>query len=475
MANNRKINISNKSILVSSCIILGIFVLLIGYLVYFQVAQAGKIINNSYNKRQEVLAKKVMRGDILANDGSVLATTVLDADGNENRYYPNGRLLCHTLGYVGNGGSGLENSAAYYMLTSNENLWNRISNDLSGKKNAGDSIVTTLDVELSKVAYEALGNNIGSVVILEPSTGKILTMVSTPDFDPNTINEDWETVSKDAENAVLLNRATQGLYPPGSVFKLVTLLEYYRENPSDYMNYRYLCDGTYELLDTEISCAHKTAHGNQDVMQSLANSCNGAFVDMGLTLDIKKYADTANGLLFNQKLPLNMEYNISQFLLNEESTEWEIAQTSFGQGETLVTPIHLAMLCSGIANDGTLQHPYMVEKVINNNGKEITKFKSPGTTKLMTEDEAKMLQEGMKNVVDTSFEWLYGDVSYTLAGKSGTAQYGSKGYEHSLFVSCSPAENPEIVVVVVLEGGAQLKTSGAEVSKQIYDFYYFNR
>ena len=411
----------------------------------------------------------------MANDGSILATTVFDSEGNESRYYPNGRLLCHTLGYVGNGGSGLENSAAYYMLTSNDNLWDKISNDMAGKKNFGDSIVTTLDVELSKVAYEALGKNIGSVVILEPSTGKILTMISTPDFEPNTINEDWETVSKDAENAVLLNRATQGLYPPGSVFKLVTLLEYYRENSSNYLEYQYLCDGTYELLDTGISCAHKTAHGNQDVMQALANSCNGAFVDMGLKLDIKKYANTANELLFNQKLPLNMEYNISQFLLDESSTEWEIAQTSFGQGETLVTPIHLAMICSSIANNGKLQHPYMIEKVINDNGKEITKFNTPGTSKLMTEADAKLLQDGMKNVVDTSFEWLYGNSAYTLAGKSGTAQYGSNGYEHSLFMSYSPAEKPEIVVVVVLEGGPQQKTSAAEVTKQIYDFYYFNR
>ena len=361
------------------------------------------------------------------------------------------------------------------MLTSNENIWDRISNDLAGKKSSGDSIMTTLDIELSKVAYEALGNNIGSVVILEPSTGKILAMVSTPDFDPNTINEDWEAVSKDAENAVLLNRATQGLYPPGSVFKLVTLLEYYRENPTEYLEYQYVCDGNYEILDTGISCSHKTAHGSQELMQCLANSCNGAFVDIGLSLNTNEFADTANELLFNQKLPLNMEYNISQFLLNGDSTEWEIAQTSFGQGETLVTPIHLALICSGVANDGKLQHPYMVEKVISDNGKVIKKFDTPGTTKLMSEDEANLLQEGMENVINTSFGWLYGESEYTLAGKSGTAQYGTNGYEHSLFVSYSPVKNPEIVVVVVLEGGAQMNTSAAEVTKQIYDFYYSNR
>lgn len=472
MSTNKMINRSNQNILISTCIFLAVFLGLIVYLVYFQVAQAGHIINNPYNKRQEVLAKKVLRGDILAADGSVLATSVIDAQGNEIRYYPYGRLLCHTVGYVSNGGSGLENSAAYYMLTSNENILDIISNDLSGHKHRGDSVITTLDVELSQAAYEALGSNYGSVIIMEPDSGRILTMVSTPDFDPNTIDEDWDVISKDVENAVLLNRGTQGLYPPGSVFKLVTLLQYYRENSNDYKAYEYYCDGSYEIGNTKISCSHNMAHGMQNITQSFANSCNGAFIDMGLSLDITGYQNTARELLFNQKLPLNMEFSISQFLLDEESTEWEIAQTAFGQGETLVTPMHLALICSAVANDGVLMQPYLIDRVINTEDREIQKFSSQEYDKLISKDEAAFIQENMKAAVQNSFGWLFTDDKYSVAGKSGTAQYGTLGYEHSLFMSYSPVENPEIVVVVVLEGGKQQSGTAAEVSQKIYDFYY---
>ena len=107
---------------------------------------------------------------------------------------------------------------------------------MSGKKNLGDSVITTLDVGLSDAAYKAMGNNIGAVVIIEPDTGRILSIISTPDFDPNTIDEDWDSISNNSESSVLLNRGTQGLYPPGSVFKSVTLLEFFRQNPKTYMN-----------------------------------------------------------------------------------------------------------------------------------------------------------------------------------------------------------------------------------------------
>ncbi len=472
MSNNKNINRSNKNILVATCIFLAVFVGMIGYLVYFQLVEAGNIINNPYNKRQEVLAKKVLRGQILASDGSVLATSVIDTDGNEIRYYPYGRLMCHTLGYVGNGGSGLENSAAYYMLTSNENIWDIISNDLSGQKHKGDSVVTTLDVELSNAAYDALAGNYGSVIIIEPDSGKILTMVSTPDFDPNTIDEDWDIVSKDEETAALLNRATQGLYPPGSVFKMVTLLQYYRENTLEYEEYQYYCDGSYEIGDTKISCSHNVAHGMQNITEAFANSCNGAFIDMGLSLNISGYQNTARKLLFNQKLPLNMEFSVSQFLLDDESTEWEIAQTAFGQGETLVTPMHLALICSAIANDGVLMQPYLIDSIVNTEGRNIQSFSGEEYGELISKEEAVFLQNNMTTVVEKSFSWLFNDDSYQVAGKSGTAQYGSLGYEHSLFVSYSPVEYPEIVVVVVLEGGADKSKTAAEVSKEIYDFYY---
>lgn len=470
----KKKNLPNRGILVSTYLFLFTFLGLIGYLIYFDVVKAEDVINNSYNKRQSILAEKVLRGSILSEDGQVLAETVTGEDGTETRSYPYGSLFSHVVGYLNNGGYGLDNSSSFYMLTSSTNFIDQIANDLAGNKNPGDNLVTTLNVTLQQAAYDALGTNLGSVVILDPNTGEILAMVSKPDFDPNTLAEDWDSiVNSDDTSSVLLNRATQGLYPPGSTFKLVTLLEYVRENPDTYQDYSYTCDGAYELADGQsISCLNGNIHGVQDLKMSLANSCNCSFINMGLTLDISSYNATAKELLFNSKLPLSMEYKQSQFVLDESSTQWDIAQTAFGQGETLITPMHLAMIGSAIANEGVLMKPYLVDHIENTNGTTVKSFTSEEYQSLMTEEEASIIGEDMEAVIDTSFTWLYNEDNYTLAAKSGTAQYGTQGYEHSLFVSYSPVENPEIVVAVVVEGGAQRTTSAAEVAKVIYDTYY---
>lgn len=463
----------NRSILFSTYIFLAVFVGLIGYLVYFNIVKSDSIMNNSYNKRQEILAKKVVRGSILASDGSVLATTLVDSDGNETRYYPNGSLLSHVIGYIGNGGSGLESFGAYYMLTSNENMWNQISKDFAGEKSSGDNMVTTLDLGLSQAAYNALGSNIGSVIVMEPSTGKILTMVSTPDFNPNTIETEWENIISDENSSVLLNRATQGLYPPGSTFKVVTLLEYLREHPDDYEDYEYNCTSSYKVGNNSISCSHQTAHGLQNLKLSFANSCNCSFINMGLSLNKKQYQSTAEDLLFNSELPLdNIEYKKSQFVLTEDSDEWNTAQTAFGQGETLVTPMHLALITCAIANDGKLMTPYMIDSIASVDGKTIKTFKNSEYGNLMTKDEAAIIQDCMEAVITQSFGWIFGSSDYTVAAKSGTAQYGTNGYEHSLFMSYSPVENPEIAVIVVLEGGEQQSGHAGSVAKEIYDYYY---
>ena len=469
---NRK---NNKSIIVSTLIFVITFIAMAGYLIYFNLTQAESIINNSYNKRQGVLSRRTIRGSILSDDKTKLAVTNVDDDGNETRYYPYSGLFSHTIGYLNNGGYGLESLYGYYMLHSNQNFFERIGNDLSGNRNTGDNVVTTLNVGLQKAWYDALGSNRGAVIVMEPSTGKILAMVSKPDFDPNTLAANWSQITGEGSDSVLVNRATQGLYPPGSTFKLITVLEYLREHKNDYGQYHYICDGTYELGNNTINCVRTTAHGDVDLFSSLAVSCNCSFINIGLSLDLDRYKKTAEKMLFNKELPTNLEYNKSRFVLNGESSEWDIAQTSFGQGKTVITPFHLALITCTIANNGTLMEPYLVSSVESTNGMTVKKFKEEKYDTLITEKEASLLKKGMEQVVKDSFSWLFGGVEYTLAAKSGSAQYGTEGYEHSLYASFSPADNPEIAVVAVVEGGPQRNTTAAEVTKQIYDYYYSNK
>lgn len=469
---NRK---NNKSIIVSTLIFVITFIAMAGYLIYFNLTQAESIINNSYNKRQGVLSRRTIRGSILSDDKTKLAVTNVDDDGNETRYYPYSGLFSHTIGYLNNGGYGLESLYGYYMLHSNQNFFEQIGNDLSGNRNTGDNVVTTLNVGLQKACYDALGSNRGAVIVMEPSTGKILAMVSKPDFDPNTLAANWSQITGEGSDSVLVNRATQGLYPPGSTFKLITMLEYLREHKNDYGQYHYICDGTYELGNNTINCVRTTAHGDVDLFSSLAVSCNCSFINIGLSLDLDRYKKTAGKMLFNKELPTNLEYNKSRFVLNGESSEWDIAQTSFGQGKTVITPFHLALITCTIANNGTLMEPYLVSSVESTNGMTVKKFKEEKYDTLITEKEASLLKKGMEQVVKDSFSWLFGGVEYTLAAKSGSAQYGTEGYEHSLYASFSPADNPEIAVVAVVEGGPQRNTTAAEVTKQIYDYYYSNK
>lgn len=469
---NRK---NNKSIIVSTLIFVITFIAMAGYLIYFNLTQAESIINNSYNKRQGVLSRHTIRGSILSDDKTKLAVTNVDDDGNETRYYPYSGLFSHAIGYLNNGGYGLESLYGYYMLHSNQNFFEQIGNDLSGNRNTGDNVITTLNVNLQKACYDALGSNRGAVIVMEPSTGKILAMVSKPDFDPNTLAANWSQITGEGSDSVLVNRATQGLYPPGSTFKLITMLEYLREHKNDYGQYHYICDGTYELGNNTINCVRTTAHGDVDLFSSLAVSCNCSFINIGLSLDLDRYKKTAEKMLFNKELPTNLEYNKSRFVLNGESSEWDIAQTSFGQGKTVITPFHLALITCTIANNGTLMEPYLVSSVESTNGMIVKKFKEEKYDTLITEKEASLLKKGMEQVVKDSFSWLFGGVEYTLAAKSGSAQYGTEGYEHSLYASFSPADNPEIAVVAVVEGGPQRNTTAAEVTKQIYDYYYSNK
>lgn len=214
---------TDKSILFVTYIMVGLFVGLMGYFGYFLQVQSETVINNSYNARLDSFSDRIIRGEILSNDGTVLAKTNVAEDGTEVREYPYGSLFAHVVGYSDQGKTGLESLANFYLLSSHMNLVEQAVNELSDTKNLGDQVVTTLDVGLQQAASDALGDRRGAVVVMEPDTGKILAMVSKPGFDPNQLSSQWESlISGDNTEAQLLNRAAQGVYPPGSTFKIVT-------------------------------------------------------------------------------------------------------------------------------------------------------------------------------------------------------------------------------------------------------------
>ena len=220
-----------------------IFVSLIGYLIYFDAVKSDDFINSPYNTRQDTFSDRVVRGNIQSSDGEILAQTDVSEDGTEQRNYPYANIFAHAVGYDTNGKSGLESEANFQLLTSHSFFLEQMKNEFSGKKNQGDTVISSLNADLQTTAYNSLGDRRGAVVVMEPSTGRILAMVSKPDFDPNTIAENWNTLVNDENNSSLLNRATNGAYPPGSTFKIVTALDYFRQKGS-LEGYSYLCQGS---------------------------------------------------------------------------------------------------------------------------------------------------------------------------------------------------------------------------------------
>jgi len=326
---------------------------------------------------------------------------------------------------------------------------------------------------LQKAAYKALGSNKGAVIVMESSTGKILAMVSKPDFDPNLVDKDYDKwINYDSSESVLLNRATQGLYAPGSTFKILTTLEYIRENGTD-NSFMYVCNGSdYEEGGTTIPCADGKAHGKQDLVDAFANSCNSAFSHIGAGLKLTSFKNLCTSFLFNKNIPVAFEYNKSSFALSEESGISEAQETAIGQGKTMISPLHNLMIAATVANDGTMMTPYLVDRIEDAYGRVVKQNKPTVIDKLMTSDEAQYLTECMEEVVDSgtggSMRWS----SYNAAGKTGSAQYDNSDNVHSWFVGFAPAETPEIVVSVVLEGGYSGVSSAQYIAKAVFDAYF---
>ena len=464
---------ANSCILGITYLMVALFLGLAVYMGYFLQVRSEDVINNSYNARLDRFSDRIVRGKIMAGDGTVLAETQVDADGNETRGYYYGSVFDHAVGYSAKGKTGIEALANFYLLTSHVNLLEQVGNELSGRKNPGDNVYTTLDAELQQAAYAALGDRKGVVIAMEPDTGKVLAMVSKPGYDPNTLLQDWDWLTDGGNGeGQLLNRATQGLYPPGSTFKIVTALEYMREHPGGYRDYQFDCSGVYVNGDYRIKCYHGTAHGHQDFTRSFANSCNGAFSSLGLGLNLGAFRDTAKSLLFNSPLPITgLPYKQSSFQMGPGADTWEILQTSIGQGTTQVTPMHNAMITAAIANGGTLMKPYFLNSVETAGGEEIKKFMPASYGSLMTAGEAEGLTELMRTVVTEGTGSAVRTDAYTVAAKTGSAEFETGKETHAWFTGFAPVENPKLVVTVLVEEGGSGGKAAAPIARQLFDIY----
>ena len=447
-----------------------LFLALIAHYVNFQLNESEDFINNDYNGREELFAERVTRGEIHSADGKVLATTVIE-NGEEERYYPYDYLFSHVVGYSVNGKSGIEKIANFNLLRSHVSMDEKVETELGSTKYIGDNVITTLNYELQEAAYDALSFYEGAIVVLEPSTGKILAMVSKPDYDPNTLVSDYEYIVSQEGNQSLLNKSTFGLFVPGSIFKTLTSLAYIRSD-ANLNNYDYLCEGQINLGGSDyITCFNQTVHGSEDLWDSFANSCNASFGNIGLKLGSDALTDTCESVFFNGELPTDIPHKNSSFQLASDASDWEIAATAIGQGKTEVTPLQMVMIASAIANGGNLMEPYLVDSIETADGNHrVKKYLPESYGQIISTQEANVLGSLMEAVVEYGTAYSLSGYGYTVAGKTGTAEVSGKG-DNSWFIGYAPVEQPQIAICVLVENEQGYYESALPVANAILQNY----
>nr|WP_302595333.1 penicillin-binding transpeptidase domain-containing protein [uncultured Cellulosilyticum sp.] len=443
-------------------IFVAMFMLLIGYFIYFTVVKEKQIAVHPQNTRLNAMEKEVIRGTIYDTNMVVLATTE-----NEERTYPRGKLYAHAVGYATNGKTGAEALANTQLLYPDYSVTSLFKAAFLDEKFEGRDVVLTLDDRYQSAVAEAMSGERGGVVILEPSTGKIRAMYASPGFNPNDIAENWDELRTDEKNTPLVNRATQGLYPPGSIFKVVTALAYMEKQGDESLDFTYNCTGEVSGDDYTIQCYDHIAHGEVNLETAFAKSCNSYFVKLGEQLSVGELKAAAEKLGFNKDLSFDMAYSKSKFQLTSSDSEFEKAATAIGQGRTLVTPLHMAMVAGMIANDGVSMKPYLMDYSMSKKGSIKVKNMPTYEGAVLDEATATKLQKLMLAVTANGTASSLSYNGMTVGGKTGTAQNETSA-DHSWFMGFAKDDadtKDAIAFAVVVEGGAQSVRAVSVVQK----------
>lgn len=441
--NNMKRSVRRVFWLLALC-----FFLLLGYLGKLVLVDRDEISGNAYNSRLRYVDETIRRGDILDREGELLATSTLQNDGTYSREYPRARMAAHITGYSSVAKSGVEAAENFTLMALKNEFFQRISSIIKGTELMGNSVALTVDMDIQSTAGNLLGSSKGAIVVMEPSTGRVLALQAYPDFNPNTVANQWE-ILRDHADSPLVNRATQGIYPPGSTFKTVTALAA-MEHLSGWQNFTVECTGEAYFEDKVIHCYNNKAHGTVDMKAAMAASCNCYFAALAEQIGAGDLAKTMRQVGMDKVSHFELETSRNNIFLEKGATESELVETAIGQGRTGVTPLYMAMLASAIANEGLMMQPYIVDHVVYPDG-GIGKQQVP--EKLMeicSADEAAVLKDMMTEVVTSGTGTAAAVSGVTVAGKTGTAE-NATGNDHSWFIGFAPAEDPKVAVAVLIE------------------------
>ncbi|MGE3855554.1 MAG: FtsW/RodA/SpoVE family cell cycle protein [Dehalococcoidia bacterium] len=410
-------------------------------------------------ERLNLEAARVERGRLLDRNGTVLADTVLGPAGPERRYTSPSAV--HALGFNSPrfGTAGAEEAVADRLMGRTDPTPSDTLRDLLHEPRAGSDVRLTLDDRLQRAAAQAMGGATGAVVALDPRTGDVLAMVSSPGFNPNFGEEEWNRLRTD-ERSPLLNRVTQGLYTPGSTFKTITLVaavEAGLVKPQDAAS----CPEQVIIDGTRVTSRNEPpGKQTKTVADAFAYSCNTFFAQLGVQVGEARLRATAQALGLLEAPPFTLPTTKGQLATDASflAAKGGLAATAYGQGQLQMSPLALALATAGIANGGVVPKPRLL---MDEPVEAWHTAMSPETARLVTE----MMVHG------TEVGWAATAAvpGVSVAGKTGSAEVAPGESSDALFIAFAPAEAPTIAVVVVKERGGAGSTQAGPVARAIID------
>jgi len=348
----------------------------------------------------------------------------------------------------------------------------------------GNDLILTINRDLQLYGENLLFGKKGSIIVSDPNSGEILALVNKPSFSPNLFangisSSDWQRLSSDTEYP-LTNRSVQGLYSPGSIFKVVTAVAALEEGITDRKRKIY-CSGTFELADRIFTCWKETGHGSLSIVDGIAHSCNIYFYTLGKDLGIEKFNEYMQKFGLGEKLGIDLPAEAIgtipsvQWKQREVKEIWFPGDTinlSIGQGYLLLTPLQVHNIITIISTEGEVCKLHLVKKIISADGNTVKEIKPEIYKKVdFSSDTFKIIKEGLRKTILKGTGWRANIEELAVAGKTGTAQ-NPQGETHAWFIGFAPYEDPEICITIFLENGGEGGEAAAPIARAMLEKYF---
>ena len=463
-----------------------LFAVLVGFTAYWAVVDAEGLEDNPDNRRALIEEQTVPRGFIYARDGqTVLANNrSVRRDGTRIfiRQYPRGGQFAHPVGYsfIENGRRSLELSRND-ELVGEENEFESILSGLEDRATEGRDVVTNLDVAGTEAAVAGLAGRKGSVVAIEPQTGKVRVMVSIPEYDPNQIPDAFRSINRNPDQP-LLNRSTQELYPPGSTFKVVTAaaaLDSGRVRPDS------IIDGSSPKTISGVPLENSggQSFGAISFTDALTNSVNTVFAQVGEDVGRETLVEYMRRFGFYEDPELDYPdfQMIPSGILNGDGDfvddGFDVGRVAIGQGglegEIRSSPLQMALVAAAIGNGGRLMRPQLTDRVVRKDGRVAERIRADLQSQVMKPETAQQLTDMMSRVVEEGTGTAAALSGIPVAGKTGTAEVGEfREFTQPWFICFAPVDDPQLAVAVTLErqpAGSQGGTVAAPIAKSVLE------